>query len=218
MASLFKTMTLDRISVDDAEQLLPLPRAVGSDPVDGKEIVGEQRSLRAVHREGEGLPHDRLRGAAAHDHARPGLARLPAAEGVQAGAAGTWPRPPLREFGEDPVSERPVVAKDGRFGVYVTDGETNASIGKGDRIEDMLPERAFELLAVRREQIRREGPGAKKAGQETAARRRRQERPAKKAPTAKKAGRQEGGAADRARPPRPTATGAAAPDRRRARP
>ena len=45
---------------------------------------------------------------------------------------------PLREFGTDPVSERPVVAKDGKFGVYVTDGETNASIGKGDRIEEML--------------------------------------------------------------------------------
>ena len=65
---------------------------------------------------------------------------------------------PLREFGDDPASSRPVVAKDGRFGVYVTDGETNASIGKGDRIEEMLPERAFELLAIRREQ----GPKKKK--------------------------------------------------------
>ena len=57
---------------------------------------------------------------------------------------------PLREFGTDPVSDRPVVAKDGRFGVYVTDGETNASIGKGDRIEEMTPARAYELLAIRR--------------------------------------------------------------------
>ncbi|MCB0969775.1 MAG: DNA topoisomerase I, partial [Ilumatobacter sp.] len=71
---------------------------------------------------------------------------------------------PLREFGTDPVSERAVVAKDGKFGVYVTDGETNASIGKGDRIEDMLPERAFELLAIRREQIiAKGGEPAKKA-------------------------------------------------------
>jgi DNA topoisomerase-1 len=60
-------------------------------------------------------------------------------------------KPPLREFGNDPVSDRAVVAKEGRFGGYVTDGETNASIGRGDRIEEMLPERAFELLAVRRE-------------------------------------------------------------------
>jgi DNA topoisomerase-1 len=64
---------------------------------------------------------------------------------------------PLREFGNDPVSERPVVARDGRFGVYVTDGETNASIGKGDRIETMEPERAFELLAIRREQVAAKG-------------------------------------------------------------
>ena len=64
---------------------------------------------------------------------------------------------PLREFGTDPCRERPVVAKDGKFGVYVTDGETNASIGKGDRIEEMLPERAFELLAIRREAVAAKG-------------------------------------------------------------
>ena len=64
---------------------------------------------------------------------------------------------PLREFGTDPVSQRPVTAKDGRFGVYVTDGETNASIGKGDRIEEMLPERAYELLAIRREVVATKG-------------------------------------------------------------
>jgi DNA topoisomerase-1 len=58
------------------------------------------------------------------------------------------------------VSGRPVVARDGRFGVYVTDGETNASIGKGDRIEEMSPERAYELLAIRREQ--KDQPSRKK--------------------------------------------------------
>ena len=85
---------------------------------------------------------------------------------------------PLREFGTDPVSERPVVARDGKFGVYVTDGETNASIGKGDRIEEMLPERAFELLAVRREAVAAKGGApAKRAARKA---------PAKKA-AAKKA-------------------------------
>ena len=69
---------------------------------------------------------------------------------------------PLREFGNDPVTERPVVAKDGRFGVYVTDGETNSSIGRGDRIEEMAPERAFELLAVRRDQVAAQGGTATK--------------------------------------------------------
>ena len=80
---------------------------------------------------------------------------------------------PLREFGTDPVSERPVVAKDGRFGVYVTDGETNASIGKGDRIEEISPERAYELLAIRREAVIAKGGVAKK-------------RPAKKSAARKK--------------------------------
>ena len=69
---------------------------------------------------------------------------------------------PLRELGTDPVSERPVVAREGRFGVYVTDGETNASIGRGDRVEDMAPERAYELLAMRREQVAVKGGPAKK--------------------------------------------------------
>ena len=90
---------------------------------------------------------------------------------------------PLREFGTDPVSERPVVARDGKFGVYVTDGETNASIGKGDRIEEMLPERAFELLAIRREEVAAKGgTPAKRAGPQGAGQegRRRKKAAAKK--------------------------------------
>ena len=96
---------------------------------------------------------------------------------------------PLREFGTDPVSERPVVAKDGRFGVYVTDGETNASIGKGDRIETMDPERAFELLAIRREQVVAKGgaPAKKSSARKS---------PAKKSAPRKKA------AAKKAAPPK----------------
>jgi DNA topoisomerase-1 len=69
------------------------------------------------------------------------------------------------------VSERAVVAKDGRFGVYVTDGETNASLGKGDRLEEIAPSRAYELLAIRREAIIAKGgkktkrkPAKNKAG------------------------------------------------------
>ena len=85
---------------------------------------------------------------------------------------------PLREFGTDPVSERPVLARDGKFGVYVTDGETNASIGKGDRIEDMLPERAYELLAIRREQVAAKGGTTTRAARKA---------PAKKAPAKKSA-------------------------------
>ena len=75
---------------------------------------------------------------------------------------------PLREFGADPISEKNVVARDGRFGVYVTDGDTNASLGKGDRIEEMTPERAYELLAIRREVVAAKG-GKKKATKKKAA-------------------------------------------------
>jgi DNA topoisomerase-1 len=95
----------------------------------------------------------------------------------------------LREFGTDPVSGRPVVAKDGKFGTYVTDGEINASLGRGDRVEDMLPERAFELLVLRREYMadkgitpKSKGTAKKAAAKKTAAKK----APAKKA-VAKKA-------------------------------
>ena len=57
---------------------------------------------------------------------------------------------PLRELGKDPASGAPVVVKEGRFGPYVTDGETNASLRKGDSVEDVTIERAAELLAERR--------------------------------------------------------------------
>jgi DNA topoisomerase-1 len=66
--------------------------------------------------------------------------------------------PPLKELGEDPVSGKPMVVKDGRFGPYVTDGETNASLRKGDEVESLTPQRGAELLAERRAA----GPPARK--------------------------------------------------------
>ena len=153
MSSLFKTMVLERLTMDDAEALLALPRTLGNDPADDQPIVANNgrygpyvqkgKDYRSLENEEQLLTvtlDDALR-----IFAQPKVFR----RGGQNMAA----KGPLREFGPDPVSQRPVVARDGRFGVYVTDGETNASIGKGDRIEEMLPERAFELLAVRREQV-----------------------------------------------------------------
>ncbi len=66
--------------------------------------------------------------------------------------------PPLKELGNDPVSGKPVVLKEGRFGPYVTDGETNASLRAADSIESITPERAAELLQARRER----GPAQKR--------------------------------------------------------
>lgn len=183
MSSLFSTMTLERLSLHDAEMLLSLPRTLGTDPADGEPIVAangrygpylaKARDFRSIDSEEQLFTitlDDALRIYALPKVFKRGARNPGAATG------------PLREFGDDPASQRPVVAREGRFGVYVTDGETNASIGKGDRIEDMLPERAFELLAIRREAAPSKGAkksAAKKAPARKAA--------AKKAPAKKAA-------------------------------
>ena len=70
----------------------------------------------------------------------------PKTRGRRTGAAA----PPLRELGQDPATGKPMVIKDGRFGPYVTDGETNASLRKGDEVAEITDQRASELLADRR--------------------------------------------------------------------
>jgi DNA topoisomerase I len=177
MSSLFKTMVLERITMDEAEALLQLPRTLGEDPADGEAIVANNgrygpyivkgKDFRSIDHE------DQLLTITLSD----ALAVFAQPKVFKRGGRSMAAKGPLREFGVDPISERPVVAKDGKFGVYVTDGETNASIGKGDRIEEMLPERAFELLAVRRERLAAEGKAPKKSGA----------RAAKKAPARKAA-------------------------------
>ncbi len=157
MASLFKTMVLERVTVDEATELLQLPRTLGVDPADGETIMANNGRYGPYVQKGRDYRNleneERLLTVTLEDalqiFAQPKVYR----RGGQNMAA----KGPLKEFGTDPVSERPVVARDGKFGVYVTDGETNASIGKGDRIEEMLPERAFELLAVRREAVAAKG-------------------------------------------------------------
>jgi len=179
MASLFKTMTLERIRLSDALDLLSLPRTVGVDPADGQPITaqnGRYGPYVSKGAESRSLDNEEQLLTVTLDAA---LARL--AQPRQFRGRGPA-KPPLREFGTDPVSERPIVAKEGRFGVYVTDGETNASIGKGDRIETMTPERAQELLAARREAVAADPTKAKKAAPKRA-------RPAKKAGAKKAAPR-----------------------------
>ncbi|HWM22788.1 MAG TPA: type I DNA topoisomerase [Ilumatobacteraceae bacterium] len=162
MASLFKTMVLERLTVDEAETLLQLPRSLGADPSDGQEIVASNgrygpyvvkgKDFRSLDNEEQLLTITLDQAAAIFQQPKV----------YKRGGRNVAPSGPLREFGTDPVSQRAVVAKDGRFGVYVTDGETNASIGKGDRIEEMLPERAYELLAIRREAVGTKGGSTKK--------------------------------------------------------
>ena len=190
MVSLFKTMVLDRITMVDAEQLLTLPRTLGVDPVDGEPITAQNgkfgpylqkvKDYRTIDNE-EKLLTITL-DEALSIYALPKVFRRGRAASPNSG--------PMREFGSDPASGRPVVAKDGKFGVYVTDGEVNASLGKGDRLEDMLPERAYELLAVRREVMIEKGlvPGQKSPSKRGAPKKAAAKKPAaKKAAAPKKA-------------------------------
>jgi DNA topoisomerase-1 len=173
MASLFKTMELSRVTVAEAEQLLRLPRTLGVDPADGNEIVANNgrygpyvvkgKDFRNIESEEQLLTI--TLDEAARIFALPKVFKRGAARNMAATG-------PLREFGDDPISKRAVVAKDGRFGVYVTDGETNASLGKGDRVESMPPERAFELLAIRREQVAANGGPKNKPARRAPARKR----------------------------------------------
>jgi DNA topoisomerase I len=183
MASLFKTMTLERIDVAQAIELLSLPRTLGVDPADGLAVSAQNGRYGPYVSKGK-----ESRSLATEEHLltvtlEQALAMLATPRTFGRSGAGQA-KPPLRDFGVDPVSGKPVLAKDGRFGVYVTDGETNASLTKGDRLEAMGNERAYELLAIRREQvIEKGGPAAKRA----TARRAPTKSAAKKAPTAKRA-------------------------------
>jgi len=152
-ASLFKSMTPESVSLDDALRLLSLPRVVGPDPADGEEVVVSNGRYGPFVKKGaatRSLESEEQLLTISLDEALALLAQ-PKQHGRRAAA------PPLRELGNDPVSGKPMVIKNGRFGPYVTDGETNASLQSSDDVETITPERAVELMAARRER----GPAAK---------------------------------------------------------
>jgi DNA topoisomerase-1 len=145
-ASLLKSMTLDTVTLDDAVQLLSLPRTLGE--LDGEPVtVQNGRYGPYVKRgtESRSLATEEDMFTVTFEQAKELLAQpKPRGRGRAAAA------PPLRELGADPASGQPMVIKDGRFGPYVTDGETNASLRKGDDVSTITVERAAELLADRR--------------------------------------------------------------------
>ncbi|MER7504824.1 type I DNA topoisomerase [Nonomuraea pusilla] len=168
-SSLFKTMSLDTVTLDDALKLLSLPRVVGE--LDGEEVTAHNGKFGPYLKKGtdsRSLASEPDLLTVTIEQAKELFAQ-PKQRGRRAAAAA-----PLRELGEDPNSKKPVVVKEGRFGPYVTDGETNASLRKGDTVEDITIERAAELLAERRAKA----PAPKKTTTRKA--------PAKKATTAKK--------------------------------
>lgn len=145
-ASLFATMTLERVTLEDALQLLSLPRAVGADPTDG-EVISAQNGRYGPYvskgSESRSLDTEEQIFTITLEECLALLAQ-------PRGRRGQAPKPPLREMGEDPDTGKAMVVKDGRFGPYVTDGEYNASLRKGDTVEELTLERAAELLAERR--------------------------------------------------------------------
>ena len=151
-ASLLKSMTPETVTLEDALRLLTLPRTLGE--VDGEEVIvtnGRYGPYVKRGKESRSLETEEEMFTVTLEQALAKLAE-PKQRGRRAAA------PPLKELGEDPVSKQPVVLKEGRFGPYVTDGETNASLRAGDSVESITPERAAELLQERRER----GPVKKK--------------------------------------------------------
>jgi DNA topoisomerase-1 len=141
-------MSPDTIGLDDALRLLTLPRVLGTG-ADGEEITAQNGRYGPYIKQGKesrSLEREDQLFTVSLEEARALLAQ-PKARGRRSAT----PVAPLRELGDDPGSGKPVVVREGRFGPYVTDGETNASLRKGDAVQEITIERAAELLADRRE-------------------------------------------------------------------
>ena len=146
--SLFKDMSTESVTLEDALRLLSLPRLVGTDPESGEEITAQNGRYGPYLKKGtdsRSLANEEQLFTVTLDEAV-AIYKEPKQRGRRAAAAA----PPLRELGTDTATKKPMVIKDGRFGPYVTDGETNASLRKGDAVESITDERASELLAERR--------------------------------------------------------------------
>ena len=171
-ASLLKSMALDTVTLEDALRLLTLPRTIGE--LDGEPITVQNGRYGPYVKKGtdsRSLESEEQLFTLTLAEAKELFAQ-PKARGRGRAASA----PPLRELGEDPASKRPMVIKEGRWGPYVTDGETNASLRQGDAVESVTPQRAAELLAERRSAAP-SGPRRRTAAK----------KPAAKKPAAKKA-------------------------------
>ena len=143
-ASLLSTMTLDTITIDDALQLMSLPRSLGE--YEGVNITVQNGRYGPYMTHGTDsrtlTSEDQLflinLEEAIEIYKQPKVRR----RGVA--------KPPLKDLGIDPASAKQVLVKDGRFGIYITDGETNATLRRGDTVEFLTLERGLELLAGRR--------------------------------------------------------------------
>jgi DNA topoisomerase-1 len=170
-SSLFSDMRMEEVTLDQAVQLLTIPRVLGVDPNDGREIVAHNGPYGPYVRkdpEEEGKRADTRSFDNEYDLLTLTLDKAvelfeqPKRRRGQSAASG-----PLKELGVDPTTDLPVVVKSGRFGDYVTDGEVNASLTASDSVERIDITRASELLAMRRRKIELDGGSAKKAKKST---------------------------------------------------
>ncbi len=151
-ASLFSSMSPETVTLEDALRLLTLPRTLGES--EGEEVVatnGRYGPYVKKGKESRSIDSEEQLFTITLEEALVKLAE-PRQTGRRAAA------PPLKELGDDPVSGKPVVLKDGRFGPYVTDGDTNASLRAGDTVDTITPERAYTLIQERRDR----GPAKKR--------------------------------------------------------
>ena len=175
-ASLFSTMDVEQVTLDDALRMFTLPREIGLDPTEGEPITSQNGRYGPYLLKGKDsrtLPDEESIFSCTLEEAL-ALFAQPKLRRGRGQAAG-----PLKVVGVDPSTQKEVVVREGRFGIYITDGETNASLRGGDSVETISIERASDLLAERRAA----GPSVKKpAARKPAAKK----APAKKKATAKK--------------------------------
>jgi len=188
-ASLFSSMDPATLTFEQALELLRIPRPVGTDPDTGEEVVAHNGRFGPYLKRGSdtrSLGSEEQLLTVTLDEARALFAQPKQRRGRTAA-------PPLRELGTDPSTNLPVVLKEGRFGPYVTDGTTNASLRKGDTVEAIDMNRASELLAERRaagpstrkkKVAKKKAPAKKKVAKKKAP----AKKPAAKKAAAKKAG------------------------------
>ncbi|MRX42260.1 type I DNA topoisomerase [Agromyces kandeliae] len=173
-ASLFKSMQIEEVDLATALQLLDLPRVVGLDPESGDEITAQNGRYGPYLKKGTDtrtLPSE----DAIFDIDLAGAQELFAQPKYGARRASSA----LKEFAEDPVSGKPIKVKDGRFGPYVTDGTTNATIPRAESVEDITFERAVELLQIKRDK----GPAPARGTRTAAAKSGAKKAPAKRTTT-----------------------------------
>ncbi|MFO7192553.1 MULTISPECIES: type I DNA topoisomerase [Thermocrispum] len=153
-SSLFKSMSVETVTLEDALKLLSLPRVVGVDPETGEEITAQNGRYGPYLKKGSDsrslASEEQIFDITLEEALK--IYAEPKRRGRQTSSA------PLKELGPDPQSGKPMLVKSGRFGPYVTDGEYNASLRKTDSVEDLTVERAAELLAEKRAK----GPAPKK--------------------------------------------------------